>query len=123
MTEKANENEQRRNEPGLLESYAEVGIRIPGGYRGFRLDPDELEEWNADPDAYAAAVCGLSKFEYLQWIDLDGTPLCGHRNKGGDLCGAIIGRMQMDAHKWKIVHRIECCPAHGGPKKNRRPWG
>jgi hypothetical protein len=117
------ENERRRNAPGVLHTCAEVGMCVPGGHCGLQLDAGELAEWNADPDAYAAAYNGLSKFEYLQWIDLDGMPLCGHRNKGGDLCGTIIGPMQMNAHEWKAVHRIECCPVHGGPKKNERPWG
>jgi hypothetical protein len=43
------------------------------------------------------AAFGLSKIEYLQWVDLDGAPLCGHRAKRDDLCRNMTGGYQLRA--------------------------
>jgi hypothetical protein len=111
----------RRNQPDAAWD-ATIGIRIPGGHSTLLIEPDEIERYTADPDGYAAECCGLSKFDYLQWLDLDGAPLCGHRTAGGNLCRHIISRVQMNAAEWKAVHRVGRCPTHGGPKKHARPW-
>lgn len=109
---------ERRNKPAEPMWYAEIAI--PGGWRRLTLNELEASRYNMDPDAYAAALCGLTKFEYLQWVDLDGAPLCGHRTKSGDLCRNIIGPIQLDAREWKARHRKLNCVAHGGERSKRK---
>jgi hypothetical protein len=93
-------------------------IAIPAGTETIRFDDvREVDSYNADPDLYAAAMHGLSKIEYLQWVDLDGAPLCGHRTRTGDLCRHVIGRVQLGAQEWLATHRKGRCPAHGGARK------
>lgn len=104
-----------RNKPAAITWRAQVAV--PGGCRTFYLDESEASQFNADPDLYAAEMHDLTKFEYLQWIDLDGAPLCGHRTKGGDLCRNIIGSIQQKAARWKTMHRKQHCTVH----KRQRP--
>lgn len=91
-----------------------VNVAVPGGGNNLILEPDEAIRYNVDPDAYAAEHFGLTKREYLQWIDLDGAPLCGHRTRGGDLCRNLTGGSQLRATVWKERHRKSFCTAHGG---------
>jgi hypothetical protein len=80
-----------------------TNVAVPGGGN---------QRYNADPDAFAGQHFGLSKIEYLQWIDLDGAPLCCHRTKGGDLCRNMTGGYQLRAAKWKSRHRKLACTSH-----------
>jgi hypothetical protein len=98
-----------------------IEIAVPGGCHTFYLDASEVAQFNADPDLYAAEMHDLTKVEYLQWIDLDGVPLCGHRTRGGDLCRNIIGPSQQKAAKWKTVHRKGRCAVHGRKRMSKKP--
>ena len=82
-----------RNSPA--EQVWRTDVAVPGGGNTLYLNDEEADRYNADPDAYAASHFGLSKIEYLQWIDLEGAPLCGHRTKGGDLCRNIDRRLSI----------------------------
>lgn len=58
---------------------------------GVRATPDV-------PDATRGVVgelFGLTKVEYLQWVDLDGAPLCGHRTAGGNLSRNMTGGFRL----------------------------
>lgn len=98
----------------LAEQVWRTNIAVPGGGNTLYLDNEEAEHYNADPDAFAASHFGLSKIEYLQWVDLDGAPLCGHRTKGGDLCRNMTGGYQLRALEWKARHRKLFCTSHRG---------
>lgn len=87
-------------------------IAIPGGNWTIFLSEQEAIDYNADPDGYAAALHGLTKIEYLQWVDLDGAPLCSHRSKDGDLCPNSTGQIQLGAAEWKALHRNVRCAVH-----------
>jgi hypothetical protein len=89
-----------------------TNVAVPGGGNQLLLDADEAARYNADPDAFAGQHFGLSKIEYLQWIDLDGAPLCCHRTKGGDLCRNMTGGYQLRAAEWKSRHRKLACTSH-----------
>ena len=98
-----------------------VNVIVPPGGETLILTAEEAESYNADPDAFAAEHFGLSKREYLQWLDLEGQPLCGHRTKSGDLCRNVTGGFQLRAAEWKARHRKLFCTAHGGePSEFRR---
>jgi hypothetical protein len=99
-----------KNRPGVLHH---VNIAIPGGRVNIELDDAQAAEYNTDPDAYAARHLGLTKFEYVLWVDLDGAPLCGARTQGGDLCrNAVPGGVQLPASEWKARHRKDFCATH-----------
>jgi len=99
-----------KNRPGVLHH---VNIAIPGGRVKIELDDAQAAEYNTDPDAYAARYLGLTKFEYVLWVDLDGAPLCGARTQGGDLCrNAVPGGVQLPASEWKARHRKDFCATH-----------
>ena len=106
-----------RNHPA--EQVWVVNVAMPCGGNTLHLDREEAEQYNADPDAFAAAHFGLSKIEYLQWLDREGAPLCGERTKSGDLCRNLTGGFQLNAAKWKARHRSFACVAHGGEPANK----
>lgn len=90
-----------------------ANVSVPGGYNTiFLADEREAHQYDADPDAFAGWHFGLSKIDYLQWVELDGAPLCGHRTKGGDLCRNTVGRIQLKAKEWKARHRKVFCAHH-----------
>lgn len=107
-----------RNKPA--EAIWIANVIMPTGGRDLYLDEDEAKIYNSDPDAYAAKSFGLTKIEYLQWLDSDGAPLCGHRTAGGDLCRNLTGGSQLDPSEWKARHRKFNCVTHGGSKADRR---
>lgn len=89
-----------------------ANVAVPEGGHDIYMDEAEAEKYNADPDAYAAQYFGLTKIEYLQWLDLEGSPLCGHRTAGGDPCRNRTGGFQLSASEWKARHRKFICAAH-----------
>jgi hypothetical protein len=95
-----------------------ANVYVPGGGHDIYMNEEDADRYNADPDAYAAQHFGLTKIEYLQWIDLDGAPLCGHRTAGGDLCRNMTGGSQLKASKWKARHRKFYCASHKPPNVN-----
>jgi hypothetical protein len=90
-----------------------ANVAVPGGAKDIVLDEHEAARYNVDPDSYVGDLYGLSKFEYLQWIDFDGAPLCGHRTKGDDLCRNLVGPIQLPADRWKARHRKSRFTKHG----------
>jgi hypothetical protein len=93
--------------------FALASIAVPGGWQDQSFPLKDVAAYNADPDGYAASLLGLTKIEYLEWVDLDGAPLCGHRTQGGDLCRNLTGGSQLRAPEWKKRHRKLFCHAHG----------
>jgi hypothetical protein len=75
------------------------------------LSEEEAARYNADPDQYAAEEFGLSKPDYREWIRCDGSPLCGHRLKSGELCNKGVDQFQ-NAETWKRQHRVVRCRRH-----------
>jgi hypothetical protein len=86
-------------------------ITVWGGENLF-LTEAEAKRYNADPDAFAARHFGLSKIEYYQWLDTEGSPLCGHRTASGDKCRNRTGGFQHVPNHWKSKHRKHLCAAH-----------
>lgn len=94
-------------------------ITVWGGANIF-MSQAEAKRYAADPDAYAARHYGLSKIEYYQWLDTEGSPLCAHRTAAGDQCRNLTGGFQLAPQHWKSLHRKLVCRAHArkaGDKK------
>jgi hypothetical protein len=89
-----------------------ANVRVPGGANDIYLDEEQLELYNKDPDAYAGAHVGLSKVEYIEWVEIDGAALCSNRTKTGDLCRNATGRIQQRPADWKATHRKAQCSSH-----------
>jgi len=103
----------------------QVPVRTPWGCTSIFMTIPEIEKYNADPDAYAAAHFGLSVSEYVEWIELEGVALCGEKTRKGHPCKAWLagsrpGPIVEQARQWKATHREFACPAHGGPRKAER---
>jgi hypothetical protein len=79
------------------------------------LGRDEVEQYNADPDLFAAKALGFATAdEYREWVECNGAPLCGERTKSGKLCRNQIGRIQQSPDNWREHHRSRACASHGG---------
>ena len=107
-----------RNKPAEPVWVANV-ITVWGGENLF-MDRAEAALYAADADAFAAHHFGLTKIEYYQWLDTQGSPLCRHRTLRGDLCRNLTGGQQFAPNRWKSLHRKLLCTAHAckaGPKK------
>jgi len=99
-----------RNKPADQCWVANV-ITVWGGENIF-MDRAEAALYAADPDAFAARHFGLTKIEYYQWLDTQGSPLCRHRTARGDLCRNLTGGQQLAPDHWKSKHRKLFCKAH-----------
>lgn len=107
-----------RNKPADPVWVANV-ITVWGGENLF-MSQEEAADYETDRDAYAAKHFGLTKIEYYQWLDTEGSPLCGHRTMRGDTCRNRTGGFQLVPRHWKTLHRKRFCKAHtpkAGSKK------
>lgn len=91
-----------------------VQLRRPGGWKDVLVPLGQLDSYNADTDGYAAAHFGLPVDKYIEWVEFDGTPLCGGQTAKGRDCKNMIGRCQMSANEWYNSHREGYCKSHGG---------
>jgi len=101
------------NRPYEPEILYIVNVARPGGGEDIDLEnAATLEIYNRDPDEYAARYYGLTKLQYIEWITLDGNPLCGTRTAKGDLCRNQSGPGQLGAADWLLFHRKSTCSSH-----------
>ena len=109
------------NSPIELDQIAfEKQVRAPGGAANLYLMLADVEEFNKAPDVWAARHFGLSVDEYLEWVELEGVPLCGAKTRTGSLCRNMIsGGIQRRASEWKEAHRSDYCAVHGGPPSEK----
>lgn len=99
-----------RNQPAE-QVWVTNAITVWGGENIFMSKP-EAALYAADPDAFVAMRFGLTKIEYYQWLDTQGSPLCGHRTARGDMCRNLTGGQQLVPQHWKSKHRKLFCTAH-----------
>ena len=108
----------RPNNPAINQRHSpddciyHVGIASAYGGGNLYLNRKELDEYNRDPDGYAAAYFGFeTSAEYREWIRCDGAALCSERTKSGQLCRTSIGRCY-DPREWLEKHRSRPCSIH-----------
>lgn len=89
-------------------------IRGAGGLTSIIGKTDEFEAYNRDPDGYAAAHFGISKANYVEWVEHEGMPLCGATTRAGNLCKQPVGPTNLPAQVWVSRHREVYCKTHGG---------
>ena len=89
-------------------------VTVRGG-TVFDITESQIAEYQADPDAFVARhVFGLSKAEYVEWIETGGAPLCAGYTKRGTLCRCSTGGSHLDPQEWRARHRQSFCAAHIG---------
>src|SRR5258705_7737063 len=78
------------------------------------LDRAELDEYNRDPDLFAARRLGLADAEeYREWLACGGAALCSERTKSGHLCqlpNCDAPTLYVD--EWRRLHRARPCCLH-----------
>jgi hypothetical protein len=85
------------------------------------LGDDEVAQYNADPDGFAARYFGLADVaEYREWVACDGAPLCSERTKSGKPCSGRVGKNHGVAY-WRQHHRTAPCRTHGGDAPPQPP--
>jgi hypothetical protein len=85
------------------------------GGEDIALTEQQVQVYQRHLDGFVAKHFGLTREEYREWIESDGTALCGGKTKAGKPCGNILTRgFQLDAQKWKARHRSEYCKIYGG---------
>jgi hypothetical protein len=98
------------NGPAELVGHGQI-MGSGGTVYNVYLDPNEIEAFNANPDAYAARHCGLSLEEYREWIRLNGAVLCGCQTRAGRPCRSAVC-VTNDPREWRERHRAEACWVH-----------
>ncbi len=101
------------NNPDRVYHY--VNLTTPCGGGNIHLTESQIADYKADPDAFAAHQFGLTRAEYYEWIETDGTPLCPAPTATGELCGNPNGGgrlQQLEAEEWKARHRHAYCSIH-----------
>ena len=102
-------------DPAVAAVYV-VYIRCAPGYVGNRLflDPVEFDEYNRDPDLFAARHFGFATAdEYREWVHCHGNPHCSEptKSKSGRLCRNPVGGF-LKPCEWREQHRSRPCPIH-----------
>ena len=90
-------------------------FRTPWGGETTFVGQDEMNQYNADPDAFAAKYFGLTVDQYREWIETQATALCSERTRAGRLCRNPIGAgVLLTPKDWLQHHRSAPCFIHGG---------
>ncbi len=77
------------------------------------LDRDQLDQFNRDPDLFAAEHFGLATADhYREWVRSRGTALCSERTTSGCMCQFRISRLHLNLREWREQHRSRPCPIH-----------
>lgn len=63
-----------------------VHVRIPGGGRTLFLNAEEVFQYLADKDGFAARQFGLTKQEYAEWVETGGFVRCAGTTTSGTRC-------------------------------------
>jgi hypothetical protein len=80
------------------------------------LEEEQVAEYEANPDLFAARHYGFANAEYYrEWVQFDGCPRCSETNKRGFQCNGFIGKGRArNAAEWFARHRNSPCRFHGG---------
>lgn len=89
-------------------------VEAPGGGVSIILSAYELSDFCDDPEGFFALKNGVTKEEYLQWVQTEGTPRCGALNAKGKRCQNVVsGGIQMSLNRW-LQEDGGFCHLHGG---------
>lgn len=92
------ENQQLINQGGdqLLQKLTKAGISFVAYHPGaehIAIACDDVADYLANPQVFAAAACGVSETLYGAWLTHFQAPTCVGFNHQGELCGKTITRI------------------------------
>ncbi len=89
-----------------------VGLVTPSGGTEVEItSADDLLAYYTDADAFAAKHFGVTKEQYVAWIETNGHPLCASRTKRGTLCQNMLTG-EHDPKRHACLHRLVYCASH-----------
>lgn len=93
-----------------------ANVRTVYGGTDIFLRPDELEAFDANPDAIAAQHLGVSLDVYLAWLSSGGDVQCSKKTQSGRTClKSISGGVIDNPRDWiQAVQSNPACVQHGG---------
>jgi hypothetical protein len=92
-----------------------IGVPSIGGSTTIALTPEQTYLLTTDKQALFADVMGLSKPEYIEWYESQGSVYCSASTKQGKQCrNTIVGATLLEPKEW-LAQRTAggYCAAHG----------
>jgi hypothetical protein len=90
-------------------------FQTPLGTKTIFLEVDDLQRIVADRIQFVADHLGVTKSQYLDWIEAEGMPRCGATTRNGTPCQNFIsGGGPLPAQRWLKLDGRRCYN-HGGP--------
>ncbi|TAV04526.1 hypothetical protein [Rhizobium ruizarguesonis] len=97
-----------------------ASVTVPGGGQTVSVPSNSVPEYVADPQGFAAKLFGVTKEQYLLWVEMDGMPQCGATTKNSSRCkNGISGGSQRSIEEWLRLDG-DYCAVHGGEGANIR---
>lgn len=95
---------------------ASVSILWGGGTETVTMTPDDLRVYIEDPDLGAARAAGVSREDYLVWLETEGFVQCDAVTRAGARCkNGRFGHYAEDPAQWlQRRKRGGYCTTHGG---------
>lgn len=92
-----------------------VGVPSLGGISTVPLTPEQAYQFTTDKEALFADLAGLTKPEYIEWHESQGSVYCSARTKQGKQCrNSIVGATSLEPVEWKAQRAAGgYCTAHG----------
>lgn len=89
-------------------------INVPNqwGAHDYPASPDDLIELNRDPVAYYVKMHGVSKIQYIQWVEESFSVHCAGKTSKGKRCKNVVTNgSNVDAKIW-VQMQGEYCFLH-----------
>ncbi|MFP3506913.1 hypothetical protein [Burkholderia sp. SIMBA_062] len=92
-----------------------VGVPVLGGSSTVQLTPEQAYQLTTDKQALFAELTALTKPEYIEWYESQGSVYCSARTKQGKPCrNFIVGATLLEPGEWKAQRAAGgYCAAHG----------
>lgn len=89
-------------------------VRSVGGVHNLFLKPRDIAGFIADRDQFAADYFGVTKAQYLEWLEHDGSARCSGTTTQGKPCrNYLSGYSQLPIQEW-LRRDGGYCAVHGG---------
>ena len=117
----------REQKISLLNELRKAGINFYGsvpdvsGQKEVYLTTEDVLDFLTDKQDWFAKQNGVSKQDYISWLESHGTPRCGVILKNGNRCKNVVsGGMAMPLKVW-LNEDAGYCRVHGGlPSRNAK---
>lgn len=95
-SQQENQNLMANSGEELLQTLSDAGLNFIAYHPGaghITITVDDMSEYLADKEAFAANRCGVSLNHYRQWLQHHHNPCCAALTSKGEVCGARIVRV------------------------------